>query len=259
MRPDRSASSPGATAPRPGHPIRPRTGSAAGLLAALGLLALPGLAPGAAALEGQAFGIGANYGYYTVNGTDFEGTEGGWGYEAFASLSPSGGGGGMPGGGGPMGGGGGMGIGGLASGGFAIGVGIKQSRHGFEGADDDLTLRQIFLSPGLNFAPTDSRVRLSVRTRGGLAQLDLGENESGETIDATGFEVGGSVGAEIFLVEFLAIEPSVAASYINFEEPGVDDGPGVPGFPIPIPGAGTGERLGGWTLGFRLGLNVLLR
>lgn len=205
------------------------------------------------ALHAQAFGIGANAGYYTVNGADFEGTEGGFGWEGMVALVPGGRSGtGMPGG---MGGG----MGGLATGGFALAGGIMESEHEIQGSEDELQFRQFFLSPGLNMAPPESRVRLSVRTRVGLAQLALRQSGD-EKLDGNGFMGGGSVGAEIFLVKFLAVEPSVFAGYMNFAEPtDAQDQPPQPGVPFPIPGITPGERLSGWTLGFRLGANILVR
>lgn len=206
-----------------------------------------------APLHAQAFGIGANAGYYTVNGADFEGTEGGFGWEGMVALVPGGGrGAGMPGG---MGGG----MGGLASGGFALSGGIMQSDHEIQGSDDELRFRQFFLSPGLNLAPPQSRVRLSVRTRVGLADLDLRQT-GGDELDGDGFMGGGSVGAEIFLLKFLALEPSVFASYMNFAEPtDAQDEPPQAGVLFPIPGITPGERLSGWTLGFRVGANIMVR
>lgn len=205
-------------------------------------------------LGAQAVGAGANLGYYNLNGDAFEEVEGGHGYEAYIQLSPGGGGGGgLPAGGaGP----GGLGFGG---GGFSLGIGIKRTFHVLsEGGEVDT--RTLFISPGLDLSPANSRVRLSVRTRlSPFARIDFGEDTEGRQVRSDGFEVGGAVGSEIFLLKWLAIEPSVYGSYLNLEEPGSDLGdqeqpPGIPGYSFVA-----GERINGWSLGFRLGLNLLVR
>jgi len=68
-----------------------------------------------------------------------------------------------------------------------------------------------------------------------------------------------ALGAEFFLTHFLAIEPSVFGGYLNFSEPTTPD-PNQPpaGPPFAIPGFSTGQRLSGWMLGFRIGLNLIV-
>lgn len=204
------------------------------------------------ALQAQAVGTGANVGFYNLNGDSFEEVEGGFGYEAFLQLSPGGGGGGAP----PVGGAGPAGGLGLGGGGFSLGIGIKRTFHDTD-AGDEVDTRTLFIAPGVDLRPAQSRVRLSVRTRlSPFARVNFGEDPDGGRIQSDGFELGGAVGSEIFLLSWLAIEPSVYGSYLNLEDPAAE--PDVQQ-PFPIPGFGTGDRLQGWSLGFRLGLNLLLR
>lgn len=206
-------------------------------------------------LQAQTVGAGANLGFYNLNGDPFEEIEGGFGYEAYVQLSPGGGGGGGP----PIGGAGAPGLG-FGGGGFSLGVGIKRTFHDVQ-PSGEVDTRSLFVSPGLDLSPASSRVRLSVRTRlSPFARIDFGEDAEGQRIRSDGFEVGGAVGSEIFLLKWLAIEPSVYGSYLNLEEPGpetadeTEEPPALPGFDFAL-----GERISGWSLGFRLGLNLLVR
>lgn len=230
---------------------RIRTWIAASFAAVIVLALVPGAPMRPAPLHAQAFGIGGNIGYYTVNGSDFDNVKGGIGYEGLISLSPGGGGGGMPGMGG--------GLPGFGAGGFSLSAGIRVSKHDVTGSTDQLKFRQIFLGGGLNLTPPHSRVRPSVRVQGGIAHMELQTADATDTNpDANGFEVGGSIGAEIFMTHFLALEPSVFGSYLNFAEPTTAQSQTQPQLPISIPGFSSGQRLSGWMLGFRIGLNLIV-
>lgn len=74
---------------------------------------------------------------------------------------------------------GGMGLGG---GGFSLGVGVKRTFH-YVTPGGEVDARTWFVAPGLDLSPSNSRVRLSVRTRlSPYTRIDFGADADGQSI-----------------------------------------------------------------------------
>jgi len=127
----------------------------------------------------EGFGMGATVGYFTLNGSDFEGTQAGLGFEGYIREA--------------------------MSSGFHVLYGVHYSVHKVDGVRNNLSVFSLFVDPRFAFSVGSPTPFIGAR----IAYVRQSISEDGTDYSTPGFAVGGLGGLLFQLSPRVAIEATV--------------------------------------------------